>query len=199
MTREELLVDIASHLVRLPQQPVLRVAVDGVDAAGKSTLANGLATCIRRFGRPVIRTSIDGFHNPRSIRYQRGALSADGFYCDSFDLTAIVNTLLAPLGPGGTRVYRTAIFDYRKDASLNRRLLRAEHGSILLFDGIFLSRPELRNCWDFTIFVKADFQVTLMRALARDLPLFGSTEEIRRRYEARYIPRPDALSRRMRP
>jgi uridine kinase len=47
---------------------------------------------------------------------------------------------------------------------------------------------ELRNCWDFTIFVKADFQVTLMCALARDLPLFGSTEEIRRRYEARYIP-----------
>jgi uridine kinase len=151
MTREELLVDIASHLVRLPQQPVLRVAVDGVDAAGKSTLANGLATCIRRFGRPVIRASIDGFHNPRSIRYQRGALSADGF-CDSFDLTAIVNTLLAPLGPGGTRVYRTAIFDYRKDASLNRRLLRAEHGSILLFDGIFLSRPgtqELLGLYNF--------------------------------------------------
>ena len=60
--------------------------------------------------------------------------------------------------------------------------------AVLLFDGVFLLRPELRPCWDFSVFVRAGFRVTLPRAVKRDLELFGNADEVRERYERRYIP-----------
>jgi uridine kinase len=186
--RRELITVIVRRLCDVRRPHVVRVAVDGVDAAGKTTLANELATCIRQEGRPVIRADIDGFHNPRAIRYQRDSLSPEGFYLDSFDNPAIVNVLLAPLGPGGSGEYRTAVFDHVSDAPVSSPFLKAERRAILLFDGVFLLRNELRSYWDFTIFVKAGFQTTLARARSRDSRLFGSPEEVERRYNARYIP-----------
>ncbi len=59
---------------------------------------------------------------------------------------------------------------------------------MLLFDGVFVLREELREFWDFSIFVDAGFDVTLARALERDLSLFGSERAVRERYESRYIP-----------
>ena len=56
----------------------IRVAIDGVDAAGKTTLADELVSPVRALGRTVIRASVDDFYNPREIRYanrlRRGVL-----------------------------------------------------------------------------------------------------------------------------
>ena len=59
---------------------------------------------------------------------------------------------------------------------------------MLLFDGLFLLRPELCSCWDYSIFAQADFQVTLERAAERDPGLVGSSDAIRDRYTHRYVP-----------
>ena len=40
--------------------------------------------------------------------------------------------------------------------------------SILVFDGIFLHRPELRDCWDFSVFLRVTFDVSLARCAQRD-------------------------------
>ena len=40
----------------------VRVAIDGPDAAGKTTLADRLAEAVRAAGRPALRVSIDDFH-----------------------------------------------------------------------------------------------------------------------------------------
>jgi uridine kinase len=59
---------------------------------------------------------------------------------------------------------------------------------VLLFDGVFLLRHELREYFDFSVFVRADFAVTVRRAEQRDVQLFGNVEEVRRRYRERYVP-----------
>src|SRR5437763_3560056 len=66
----------------------VRVAIDGPDAAGKTTLADELAAGLRGRGREAIRASIDGFHRPRAARYRRGPDSPEGYYEDSFDYAA---------------------------------------------------------------------------------------------------------------
>jgi uridine kinase len=129
---------------------------------------------IEGYGRTVVRASIDGFHNPASIRYQRGTTSSEGYYQDSFDYRALVELLLTPLGPGGALQYRSAIFDYKADSEVQVPLEAAEANTVLLFDGIFLLRPELREHWDFIVFIEASFDVTLARAIKRDLGLFGA-------------------------
>lgn len=188
MTREAVLSQLADAIVSLQRSHPLRVAIDGIDASGKTTLANELAPVIEQRGRPVIRASIDGFHRPRSQRYQQGPDSPAGYYEDSFDYAALQSSLLHPLGPDGNRRYRRAIFDVRNDIPLVTEEEEAPPNAILLFDGVFLLRPELNALWDYRIFVQVDFEVALQRAMIRDQELFGSSEDVRARYLQRYIP-----------
>ena len=139
-------------------------------------------------GREIIRASIDGFHRPRADRYRQGADSARGYYEDSFDHDALRRALLEPLGPGGDRRYRTAVFDFRTDSTVEAPVGEAAADAVLVLDGVFLQRPELCDGWEVAIFVAVEPEECLRRALERDLELFGSPEEIERRYRTRYLP-----------
>jgi uridine kinase len=188
MTRADLLSALADRIPAIACDHPLRVAIDGVDASGKTVLADDLAAVLRSRGATVIRASIDGFHNPRDVRHRQGSDSPRGYYEDSFDHTALVEELLSPLGPKGTRRYRTAVFDLRADRRVDAPAKTAPDEAILVFDGVFLQRPELRDHWDYRVFVKASFETTLRRAMQRDRGLFGTPEQVRHRYESRYIP-----------
>jgi uridine kinase len=59
---------------------------------------------------------------------------------------------------------------------------------VLLLEGVFLLRPTLQPYWDDSLFVQAGFDVTLRRAMQRDLYLFGTAEKTGHRYRTRYIP-----------
>jgi uridine kinase len=136
----------------------------------------------------VIRASNDGFHRPRSERYRLGPDSPEGYYRDSFDVEALRRELLDPLGPGGSRVHRTAVFDFRTDSPVEAPRRRAAEDAVLLFDGVFLLRPELHDCWELRIFVRVRPEESLRRALVRDRELLGSADDVERRYRTRYLP-----------
>lgn len=184
---EELTALIVSQQLSHP----LRVAIDGLDAAGKTHLADALVEPIRIRQRPVIRASIDGFHNPPEVRYQRGGDSPEGYYLDSFDYDILRRILLAPLGPNGDRKYISAVYNYRVEAPINVPSQLAPRDAILLFDGVFLLCPSLIDYWDFSIFVDVDFDVSVSRALAREVAFRGANtnlKQVRMKYKHRYIP-----------
>lgn len=88
------------------------VAIDGPDAAGKTTLAAALAERLRdgRGSPPhrllqerpmqVLHVSADDFHRPRPQRYQRLQAPAEGYYRDSFDTAALTACCLQPFRRG---------------------------------------------------------------------------------------------------
>lgn len=152
-----------------------RVGIDGVDGVGKTVFADRLAQTLESRGGSVIRASVDGFHNPRDVRYRRGKTSPLGFYLDSYDYAGLREALLDPLAPGGSRVYRHAIFDHATDAPVAASWSVAEPEAVLVFDGIFLHRPELREVWDLSIFLDAPFAVTVPRGAGRG-PGWGSPD-----------------------
>lgn len=131
------------------------IGIDGPDAAGKSTLADGLAAAL---ARPVVRLSADDFLRPRTDRYRRGELSPEGYYRDSVDLEAFADAC------------RNAV------------------GTTVVADGIFLLRPQLRRLWTLSVYLRVSAEESLRRALVRDVSSFGSTDEVERRYLARYLP-----------
>ena len=189
--RYDVLEQLADKILSISCRHPLRVAVDGIDAAGKTFLADELVIPLEKSGRQVIRTSVDGFHNPKEIRYRLGENSPEGYYRDSFNYEAVVNTLLKPLGPDGDRYYFRSVFDYRKEKPVDAPKELASSDSILVFDGIFLLRPELIKYWDFSIFVYVDFSTAITRGIRRyfDVSIHPSDEDsIRRKYVARYIP-----------
>jgi uridine kinase len=107
--------------------------------------------------------------------------------------------LLDPLGPGGSRRFRRRVFDYRTDAPVEAPTQTAPADAILVFDGLFLLRPEVADLWDFTIFVDAPFEETVRRAAERDAGVFGSAQATQRRYAARYVPGQELYFREARP
>jgi uridine kinase len=186
VNRADLLRDLATIILGRALPHPTRVAIDGVDAAGKTTLANEIAAVLKTCSRQVVRASIDGFHNPKHIR--RRDDSAEGYFRSSFNYQALVDNLLTPLGPNGSRLFRRATFDFRADAAVVSERELAAPDAILLFDGVFLLRTELRTHWDLSIFVQADFETTVARAEVRDRVLFGDAAAVRQRYESRYVP-----------
>ena len=167
-THTALLDRLADTIANLYPDRRIRVAIDGVDGAGKTVLADALAPLVIAKNRPIIRASVDDFHHPRAIRYARGKYSPDGFFMDSYDYPAFRRLLLEPLSPAGSGNYIAKYFDHRTDRFVLPQPQQAPPTAALIVDGIFLHRPELRECWDLSIFLHVDFAVSRARNAARD-------------------------------
>jgi uridine kinase len=138
--------DVIGHVARrIPVRrggACLRVAVDGPDGSGKTTFADELAAAVRTLGRPVVRVSLDDFHNVRAVRYRQGRESPEGFWRDSYDYQRFRGDVLDPFAPGGVRRYRLAAHDLATDTVLDPPPRTALPGSVLVVDGLFLRRLE---------------------------------------------------------
>ncbi len=165
--RQAVLRSVAEHILETRSHGVLRVAVDGVDGAGKTTFADELAPLLAESGRDIIRASVDGFHHPRRKRYRLGRGSPEGFYRDSYDYDALKHNLLDPLAPGGSGRYRTAVYNVGAETPVTVPQRQATPGAILLLDGIFLHRPELRRYWDVSVWLEVAFNVSIPRGAQR--------------------------------
>jgi uridine kinase len=87
LTRRRALERLVAEIVAV--EPPARVAIDGPDAAGKTTLAGELEALIVGSGRSVSRVGADDFLRPPEERYRRGRDSPAGYYADSFDHAAL--------------------------------------------------------------------------------------------------------------
>lgn len=130
------------------------VGVDGRSGAGKSTFADELTARLTARGRVVVRSTTDSFHRPREERLLRGPTSGEGYYLDSHQLDVIVDELLFPFAHGADEV-RTAAFDEPSDAPVDE-VVPVPAAAVLVFDGLFLQRPELNGYWNMTVFLDAN-------------------------------------------
>ena len=154
----------------------LLVGIDGQPGSGKSTFADELVRELVERGRVAIRSTTDSFHRPREERLTRGATSADGYYVDSHQLDRIVDELLIPFRQGADRVL-IAAFDEPTDTPLETTIDVASK-AVLVFDGLFLHRPEFADLWDLSIFLDADERrdADWLRFLLHDLPVEPSAK-----------------------
>ncbi len=185
-SRNSVLQQLASIVSHSQLDHPTRVAVDGITASGKSTLARELSRIVMKLGRPVVHLTMDGYHNPREHRYRKGRLSAAGYYEDAYDFEALARRVLLPLGPGGDRRYRERMIDLASDQPADEPAVEAPQDAVLIIDGTFLQKPEIRDLWDHRIFVNTSFDVALRRGCARDAELLGGEAEARKLFEARY-------------
>ncbi|MGE9808698.1 MULTISPECIES: uridine kinase [unclassified Janibacter] len=164
-SRAEVLADLAARIgavgVGAPQR--VAVAIDGVDGAGKTVLADELAAVLAP-RRHVVRVSIDGFHRPAAERYARGR-GPDSFYLDSYDDGAFLRSVIDPFRSGRDVV--PAVHDVAADRPVTPAPLEVTPTSVLLVDGIFLQRPELAAVWDAVLFVDVPFTVSVPRGNGR--------------------------------
>jgi uridine kinase len=146
----------------------VRVGVDGPDGSGKTMFADDLAAMLRERDRPVVRISLDDFHNVRAVRYRQGRESPEGFWRDSYNYARFRADVMEPFGPNGSRCYRPAAHDLVTDAVLTPEPRLAPPSAVLVVDGLFLHRDELAAMWDLSVFLDVPFTVTAQRMALRD-------------------------------
>jgi uridine kinase len=176
-------------------KPIL-VAVDGVDGSGKSVFAKNLTQKLDILNKKtnyqdwtVVLASTDDFHNPKQTRYCQGRESAKGFYEDSFNYPKLKELLLNPF-KSGVGFYKTKYFDCDLDFRVESEFQILRPKTVLIFEGIFSLRPDLREYWDLSIFLDVGFDETLKRNISRDQDLnrLNEAEEVERMYKLKYQP-----------
>lgn len=155
--------DLGDRIVALRPGERVAVAVDGVDGAGKTVLADQLSDIVGST-RDVLRVSIDGFHRPRAQRIARGR-GPETFYEDSYDYDAFRQAVIKPFRRG--EPVTPAVNDVVADRPVHPEPVEVGADTVLLLDGIFLQRPELVGVWDATIWVDVPFEVSVPRGNAR--------------------------------
>jgi uridine kinase len=176
--RRLLLQDLAFELLAEPDDDRrhgrLLIAVDGPTAAGKTTFADELALAMRADGATVFRASMDDFLLPRARRYARGRTSSEGRYQDSYDYSLFRRVLVDPFLMAGSTGFVLAGFDRERDVPFESDWKTAPADAVVLVDGSFTLRPELRGIWSSLIWLDADSEVRDARIARRDGIAAGS-------------------------
>ena len=187
--RRQVLDRLAHQILALRLEHPTRVGIDGHSAAGKTTLADELATTLRgETARPVLRVTVDHFKRHVDLRTQYPPGSPESYYFEMFDVDAIRDELLVPLGPGGSRRYRTQIMDFSGRTPIDSGVQVARDDAILVADGGFLQKPALSRHWDLRVYLHIEVADVLHRGTVRDQAWMDSAEAAAERYRTYYIP-----------
>ena len=165
----------------------LRVAVDGLTAAGKTSLGHELARELTTRGRPAFRASLDDFKRPWSEAHLYDRVSGDGYYRNAFDLDAVRRLLLDPAGPDGDGTVALCSIDPLTQVDHSAVTVQLPPDAVLLVDGVFACRPELNASWDLRVWVDIDPELSVRRGSARDADLEGGIEAAEALHRDRYL------------
>jgi uridine kinase len=155
----------------------LRVGIDGLTAAGKTSFGHELAQEVGARGRPVLRASLDDFKKPWRDRHLYDRESGEGYYRNAFDYDAVVQLLLEPAGPDGSGGCVLCSIDPLTQLEHRDVVTRAAVDAVLITDGVFAFRPQINDFWDFRIWLDVDEQTSVRRGADRDQGWAGAQAE----------------------
>lgn len=166
----------------------LRVAIDGMTSAGKTSFGHELAAAIRERGRPTLRASLDDFKKPwreaRELGYDR--VSGPGYYRNAYDFTSARELLLGPAGAAGSGNVVLCGHDPLTGADHRGTVVAAPGDAVLIVDSVFAFRPEYNDCWEYRIWLEVAADLALERGIARDAAMEGGIEAAARLHRDRY-------------
>lgn len=165
----------------------LRIAIDGLTAAGKSIFGNELAEQLRGRGRPTLRASLDDFKKPWRDALKKGydRTSGEGYYRNAHDFASVRRLLLEPAGVSGDGRVVLCAFDPLTGADCRGIVVEAPSDSVLVVDGVFALRPEYNRYWEYRIWLHVVSEVSFRRGVDRDTELEGP-EVAKRLHRYRY-------------
>lgn len=175
--------DLITHIARkiAAQSPSrLRVAVDGVTGAGKTSFGHELAAALRNEGRSTARACLDDFKHPWRHSHQQNydRSSGYGYYHNAYDLDSIRSILLEPAGQHSAGLVALCAHDPLTGADNRQERQQLLDDTVLVVDSIFAARPELEDMWDIHLWLQVDADVALQRAVQRDVDREGYKESL---------------------
>ena len=180
--------ELASQMSRKtsPNRAFL-VGIDGLGGSGKSVLAKEIRQELEKKGVLADIVHHDDFYLPSGSRsLQPADLKPIG---GDFDWGRFSEQILKPLKSGLSAKYRR--YDWPSDRLAEEREVQPR--GVILIEGVYSTRTELREFYDFLIWVDCPAEERLRRGLARD------GESMRSIWTTEWIPAEDQYYKEQRP
>jgi uridine kinase len=152
------------------------VAIDGRTAAGKTTLGHEVAQLLAADHRVVLRASLDDFKRPWAESHLYDRTSGNGYYRNAYDLAAARTLLLEPAAPTGSGQVALCSIDPITQVDHSGSMVAMPENGVLIVDGVFTLRPELRDVWDLCVWVEVDPERSVRRGTRRDAEREGAQQ-----------------------
>ncbi|HEX4823889.1 MAG TPA: hypothetical protein VFV19_06225 [Candidatus Polarisedimenticolaceae bacterium] len=144
----------------------LLVAISGIDASGKGCLATRLSANLKRLGLNVATIGIDPWQTSPALR-QEAADPAEHFYLHGYRFDDLFERVIEPLRRDRAIDLEVELIDPHAGTRYTSRLTY-EAIDVILLEGIFLFKRELRERYDVSVWVDCDFPKALERAIVRN-------------------------------
>lgn len=165
------------------------VGIDGLGGAGKSTLVDSLKSELQNESYNSYILHIDDFIHPKSIRYNDSKEEWYCYYNLQWRYDYLIKEILDPIKRGEKIDKEIEFYDKENDTYVKKHIY-IPLNSILLLEGVFLQRKEIKDYLDFVIYLDVPQEIRLDRVLKRDIYI-GSADDIKDKYNRRYFPAED--------
>lgn len=171
--------------IQKAKKKVVRIGINGIEGTGKTIFCQNLTNHLVSKKLQAIQITIDGYHNPKAVRYRQGRDSAQGYYEDAYNENKFLKYVLKS-SQNKTPYYIESIHNLETDEDVKpiKHWLTNQH--ILLTDGAYLFKNIFLPYWDFKIYLYSDFTTALMRGIQRDAESLGGLSAAEEKYEKRY-------------
>lgn len=185
MNIDEVIEVITSRQRELSQTASLLVAISGIDASGKSTIARQVVESLKSQGLNAVLIGLDTWHHPPEKRFNEKA-PAQHFYDHAFRFDELFALLINPLRRDRS-AHITVELTRLPENDLYLHSYDLHEVDVIILEGIFLFKKDLRNNYDLAFWIECSFETALRRALLRNQE--GLSEEgIIRDYRTIYFP-----------
>jgi uridine kinase len=163
--------DLASELLKTKRkQQTLLIAIDGHGGTGKSTFAQNLASALKQVGSKVFIVSTDEFGNHKDLQSLKSRPDVKTPY--RIDSERLRKQILEPLSGDILAIFMsTDWWDENKNTQKN-----IDIGGVVIVEGCYSLGTELREYYDFRIFIDTPLEEASQRASDRDIKLGGKPD-----------------------
>lgn len=163
--------DLAIFLEKkLKEKGIMLIAIDGPGGSGKSFFTDNLR---KYFSNCQIIHFDDFYHEKNSSHHNKPKIGS------SFDWKRLEKEVLTPLKKGSIAYYQK--YDWIKDEVGGKHEVRPE--GIILIEGIYSYRKEIRHYYDLSIWIEVDYELRLNRGIERD------GEDMKHRWTDEWMPK----------
>lgn len=170
---------------RVPGRRALLVAVSGIDGSGKGFVSARLVAALRARGWNAVALGADPWLHLPGRRFSEER-PAEHFYENAFRFDEMFARLVLPLKER-RRVRIEADVAEETAAEYRRGAYELDDVDIVVLEGIFLLRRDLRRHYDLSIWIDCSFETALGRAIVRGQEGLPPRETVRA-YETVYFP-----------
>lgn len=165
--------DLAIFLEKkLKEKEIIIIAIDGPGGSGKSFFADNLC---RHLSSSQIIHFDDFYYEKNSENHNKPEIGS------SFDWSRLEKEVLIPLRNNSIAFYQK--YDWLKDEVGGKYEVRPE--GIILIEGVYSGRKEIRNYYDLSIWVEVDYGLRLQRGIERD------GEDMKDKWVEEWMPKED--------